>query len=127
MTSQPGEQEIRQREARRFEAMVEGDSAALEDILSDDLRYTHATGVYETKAEFLAKLKSGQLNYDSFTPEDMLVRVYGMTGVVTGVARVKVQVKGEPLSFQLRFTDVYVKQGGRWQMVAWQATRLPQG
>ena len=127
MTSRQSEQEIRQREARRFEAMVRGDSAALDDILSDDLGYTHATGVYETKAEFLAKLKSGQLKYESFTPEDMLVRIYGMTGVVTGVARVKVQIKGEPLSFQLRFTDVYVKQGGRWQMVAWQATRLPQG
>jgi len=125
MTNQQAEQEIRQRETRRFEAVVRGDIAALDDILSDDLSYTHATGVYETKAEFIAKLKSGQLKYESLTPEDMLVRVYGTTGVVTGVARVKVQVKGEPLSFQLRFTDVYVKKGDRWQMVAWQATRLP--
>jgi ketosteroid isomerase-like protein len=125
MTDQQAEQEIRQREARRFEAIVRGDAAALDDILSDDLSYTHATGVHETKAEFLAKLKSGQLKYESFAPEDVRVRIYGTTGVVTGVARVKVQVKGEPLSFPLRFTDVYVKQGGRWQMVAWQATRLP--
>jgi ketosteroid isomerase-like protein len=125
MTIQQAEQEIRQRETRRFEAVVRGDIAALDDILSDDLSYTHATGVHETKAEFIAKLKSGQLKYESLTPEDMLVRVYGTTGVVTGVARVKVQVKGEPLSFQLRFTDVYVKKGDRWQMVAWHATRLP--
>jgi ketosteroid isomerase-like protein len=125
MTDQQAEQEIRQREARRFEAIVRGDAAALDDILSDDLSYTHATGVHETKAEFLAKLKAAQLKYESFAPEDVRVRIYGTTGVVTGVARVKVQVKGEPLSFPLRFTDVYVKQGGRWQMVAWQATRLP--
>jgi len=125
MTNQQAEQEIRQRETRRFEAVVRGDIAALDDILSDDLSYTHATGVHETKAEFIAKLKSGQLKYESLTPEDMLVRVYGTTGVVTGVARVKVQVKGEPLSFQLRFTDVYVMKGDRWQMVAWHATRLP--
>jgi ketosteroid isomerase-like protein len=125
MTNQQAEQEIRQREARRFEAIVRGDFAALDDILSDDLSYTHATGVHETKAEFVAKLKSGQLKYESLTPEDTLVRVYGTTGVVTGVARVKVQVKGEPLSFHLRFTDVYVKKDGRWQMVAWHATRLP--
>ncbi len=125
MTTQQAPEEIRQREARRFEAVVRGDVAALDEILSDDLTYTHATGVHETKAEFIAKLKSGQLKYESLTPEDMLVRVYGTTGVVTGVARVKVQVKGEPLSFQLRFTDVYVKKDNRWQMVAWQATRLP--
>ena len=125
MTAQQAQQEIRQREIRRFEAMVRGDVAALDDILSDDLTYTHATGVFETKAEFIAKLKSGQVKYESFAPEDMLVRVYGATGVVTGIARVKVQVKGEHLSFQLRFTDVYVKKDNRWQMVAWHATRLP--
>jgi ketosteroid isomerase-like protein len=125
MTNQQAEQEIRQRELRRFEAMLRVDVAALDDILSEDLTYTHATGVFETKAEFIAKLKSGQVKYESLVPEDMRVRVYGTTGVVTGLARVKVQVKGEHLSFQLRFTDVYVKQGDRWQMVAWQATRLP--
>ncbi|HSB79524.1 MAG TPA: nuclear transport factor 2 family protein [Candidatus Methylomirabilis sp.] len=124
MTDQQAEHEIRQRETHRFEAIVRGDVAALEDILSDDLSYTHATGVFETKGEFIAKLKSGQLKYESFAPEGLRVRVYGTTGVLTGVARVKVQVKGEQLSFQLRFTDVYVKKGDRWQMVAWHATRL---
>ncbi len=119
------EEEIRQQEVRRFEAIVRGDLAALERILSDDLSYTHATGVFETKAEFLDKLKSGQLKYEAFAPEDIRVRVYGTTGVVTGIARVRVQVKGELLQFQLRFTDVYVKKDDRWQMVAWQATRLP--
>jgi ketosteroid isomerase-like protein len=125
MSTRQAEQEVRQREIRRFEAMVRGDVAALDDILADDLTYTHATGVFETKAEFIAKLKSGQTKYESFAPEDVLVRLYGTTSVVTGVARVKVQAKGEHLSFQLRFTDVYVKKGDRWQMVAWHATRLP--
>jgi len=126
MTSQQAEQEIRQRETRRFEALVRGDFGTLDEIFSDDLTYTHASGVYESKAQIMANLKSGQVKYESLTPEDVLVRVYGTTGVVTGVARVKVQVKGEHLSLQLRFTNVYVKKGDRWQMVAWQATRLPQ-
>ena len=125
MNDQHAEQEIRQRETRRFEAIMRGDIAALEDILSDDLTYTHTTAAFETKAEFIGKLKSGQLKYETFTPEDFRVRVYGTTGVLTGIANVKVQVKGEPLSFRLRFTDVYVKKDNRWQMVAWQATRLP--
>jgi len=125
MPTQHVEDEIRQCEIRRFQAMVRGDVAALDAVLSEDLSYTHATGVHETKAEFLAKLKAGQLKYESITPEDLQVRVYGTMGVVTGVSRVKVQSRGEALSFQLRFTDVYVKKDNRWQMVAWQATRLP--
>lgn len=126
MTSQQAEREIRQRETRRVEALVRGDFGILDEILSDDLTYTHASGVYESKAQIMANLKSGQVKYESLTPEDVLVRVYGTTGVVTGLARVKVQVKSEHLSLQLRFTNVYVKKGDRWQMVAWQATRLPQ-
>ena len=86
MTNQQVEQEIWQLETRRFEAVVRGDVAALEGILSDDLTYTHATGVFETKAEFLGKMKSGQLKYESFGPEDFRVRVYG-TGVI-GSSRV---------------------------------------
>jgi len=127
MTSQQAEQEIRQRETRRFEALERGDVAALDDILAEDLSYTHATGVHETKAELLAKLKSGQVRYESFAPEELQVRVYGTAAVLTGVARVKVQVAGEARSLHLRFTDVYVKEGDRWQMVAWQSTRLPEG
>ena len=124
MTNQQAENEIRQRESRRFEAMVRGDMAALEEILSDDLTYTHASGAHESKTQFLTHLKSSQVKYQSFSPEDMLVRVYGTTGVVTGGAYVEVLVRGERNSFRLRFTDVYVKKDDRWQMVAWQATRL---
>ena len=126
MTDRQAEQEIRQLETRRFEAMLRGDVSALEQILSDDLTYTHANAVFETKAEFLGKMKSGQLKYETFEPEDLRVRVYGTAAVITGIARVKVQVGGNPLSFRLRFTDVYAQQNGRWQMVAWQATRLPE-
>jgi hypothetical protein len=32
-------------EARRFKAMTEGDLAALDRMLGDDLTYTHATGL----------------------------------------------------------------------------------
>ena len=125
MSSQQAEQEIRRQETRRFEAMVKGDIATLEAVLSDDLTYTHASGVFETKPQFLAHMKSGKIKYESFTPEQMLVRVYDTTGVVTGQARVDVHVQNKDMSFRLRFTDVYTKQNNRWLMVAWQATRLP--
>jgi ketosteroid isomerase-like protein len=46
--------------------------------------------------------------------------------VVTGIARVQVLSGGQPVTFRMRYTDVYVKRGNRWQMVAWQATRMPQ-
>jgi ketosteroid isomerase-like protein len=38
----------------------------------------------------------------------------------------RVKSQGQPMSFRLRFTDVYRKSDGRWQTVAWHATRLPE-
>jgi ketosteroid isomerase-like protein len=126
MTMTQEQMEIRAAEQRRFDAMVGGDVAALDEILSEDLTYVHATATFETKADFLRRLRTGDLKYEAMGPESQEVRVYGSTGVVTGIARVQVMSGGKLLEFRMRYTDVYVKRGNRWQMVAWQATRLPQ-
>ena len=39
----------------------------------------------------------------------------------------RVQVQSRPVSFRYRFTIVYRKDKGRWQMVSIQHTRLPEG
>jgi hypothetical protein len=33
--------------------------------------------------------------------------------------------KGAPAKIRIRYTNTQVKKNGSWQMVAWQATRLP--
>ena len=50
---------------------------------------------------------------------------YGDTVVLTGIAQIKVTANGNPLAFGVRFTDVYARRDGRWQMVTWQSTKLP--
>jgi hypothetical protein len=52
------EVEVANLEARRFRAMTEADVPTLGRLLSDDLVYTHASGWRQTKAEFLASLRS---------------------------------------------------------------------
>ncbi len=49
----------------------------------------------------------------------------GDTVVLTGIARIKVVSNGTPNAFGVRFTDVYARRNGSWQMVTWQSTRLP--
>jgi ketosteroid isomerase-like protein len=46
------------------------------------------------------------------------VRVYGDTAVVTYRSTDKGNYKGQDISGQVRWTDVFVKQGWRWQLVA---------
>jgi Domain of unknown function (DUF4440) len=111
-------------EARRFKALVEGDLVTLDRMLADDLTYTHATGWTQSKSELLESLRSGKLRYLSIEPANEKVRAYGTTAVGTGRAVFKVRLEGKELNVQLRFIDVYVRRHGRWQLVAWQSTRL---
>ena len=110
---------------RRFKAMVRGDLTALRMALSDQLTYTHSSGRHDTKAEFLASLTLGQLSYKAIIPEARTVRVYGGVGTVTGTARMEVAARGQDAHFRIRYLAVYVKAQDRWQMVAWQSTRVP--
>jgi ketosteroid isomerase-like protein len=119
-------QMIRALEERRFAAMMRRDTEALAAMLSDDLTYTHSSGQLETKGQFLDSIRNGAIQYTAILPEGLDVRLYGETAVVTGKGTFKVRMQGEDRSLQLRFTDVYVRRGDGWQMVAWQSTRLPE-
>ena len=123
-TAGEGEREIRELETQRFRAMERVDVAALNRILSDDLIYTHANGLQQTKAELIGVLGSGDMKYESITTDDVRVRIFTETAVVTGRALIKIKAHGEEQSFKLCYLDVYVKQDGRWQMVAWQSSRV---
>ena len=120
-----GESEIRELEGRRYRAMELVDVATLDRILSDDLIYTHANGLQQTKAELIGVLGSGDMKYESITPgDDVRVRIYDRAAVVTGRASIKIKAAGGEQSFRICYLDVYVKQDGRWQMVAWQSSRV---
>ena len=74
-----------------------------------------------TKASVIDAVKTGSSNYKSVEREDVKVRQFGDTAVVTGHAKLHV---GDN-KFEARYLDVYAKRNGAWQMVAWQSTRLP--
>jgi hypothetical protein len=123
----PDEAAVLAAQKERLQAMVRSDLDALGRLLPDDLTYTHASGVADTKASLLASIAAGKLKYKAFDPGQPRVRIYGSTAVLTGTATVQVDSATiGPAPFQILYTDVYVKKGdGRWQAVAWQSTRPP--
>jgi uncharacterized protein (TIGR02246 family) len=109
---------------QRFLAMVKGDVAALERLLADDLTYTHSNGTVETKQQFLASITAKTLEYRAIEAEDVKVSLHGDTAILTGRAAVKVVNGGREMDLSLRFTAVYIREGGQWKLAAWQSTRL---
>jgi ketosteroid isomerase-like protein len=110
---------------KRMQAMAAQDVATLEALIADDLVYTHSSARLDTKRSLIDNMTSGKTVYTDCVPSDVKAQDLGDTVVLTGVAQIKVTVGGTPNAFGVRFTDVYARRNGRWQMVTWQSTRLP--
>jgi uncharacterized protein DUF4440 len=108
----------------RFTAMVREDFAALDTLLGPDLTYVHSDGVLESRAQFLTTLRTRRLRYQAIDPSELQARTYDNMGIVTGRSHMRVKAGTELLAFEIRFTAVYRRVGHRWELVAWQATRL---
>jgi uncharacterized protein (TIGR02246 family) len=108
-------------------ATVKGDAAALQNLLADDLTYTHSNGETDTKKVYIDNL-SGARKYHKIDYESLDARLYanGSTALVTAVVRIETSQKGGPVNpAHLRFVHFWVHQNGRWQLVAHQSLRLP--
>ena len=110
---------------KRMQAMVAKDITTLESLIADDLVYTHSSARLDTKQSLIVGMTSGSTVYTGVEPSDVKAQDLGDTVVLTGVAKIKVTANGTPNAFGVRFTDVYARRNGRWQMVTWQSTRLP--
>jgi ketosteroid isomerase-like protein len=116
---------VKAAELRRFEVMTAKDYTALATLLGDDLVYTHSSAAVDSKASYLESLTSGRVTYKVIKPTDLQVRVFGDIAVIHGVAAMNVDANGQAIVNTLRFTDIWARRDGRWQMIAWQSTRLP--
>jgi ketosteroid isomerase-like protein len=118
-------QKIIDLDKKRMHAMAQKDIATLNALLSDDLVYTHSTARLDTKKSLIEAMESGKTVYTAVEPSDVKAQDLGNAVVLTGSARIGVISNGNPVSFRVRFTDVYANNGDQWHMVTWQSTRLP--
>lgn len=118
------QQQILTQQASRFSAMVDADVVKLETLLADDLTYGHTGGSTETKTGFIETVKTEAVDYVSFVPRDVDVRVYENTAVLTGFMDVKAIVDKEEFVFTTRFLEVQRKVDGNWLLSAWQPVIL---
>lgn len=123
MTTNAGE--VLAAEDARYTAMIAQDFDALGRLLADDLLYTHSTAVTDTKADYIAALRSGKYRYKAARREGVTVRIYGTTAIVNGRASIDVDVDGVPRTVSNVFVNVWVRSATGWQMTAWQSTPLP--
>jgi len=80
--------------------------------------------ILKGKTEALALVKAGVLDYASFDRDHEAVLLYGDTAIMMGLETVKPKGNSPFIGQTLRrrFTNIWMKQNGRWQLIARQAT-----
>lgn len=112
------EQTIRRLDDERIQAQIHADKVALDRIYADDFIGVGPSGTVRKKPQVISDFTSGELKFQSITTDEVEIRIYGNTAVETGRSTMIGEDKGKPVPRDNRFTRVWVKQKGRWQLVA---------
>lgn len=106
-------------------AQVNCDRAELERLLADDFVLMSSDGTVQDKAAFIADSTAPGLTVEPFVIVEPVARVWSDGAVLGGWAELKGALNGKPFAAPLRFSDVWAKRDGRWQVVLAHATRAP--
>jgi len=117
--------QIRALEDRRYQAMTEGDVAALGELFAADLVYTHSDSKTDTKQSYLDKLANGYFKYGPISHPVSSVLVHGDCALVFGDMRGDVQLDGQMRVLNNKSLSVWVREDGRWVLLAYQPTKYP--
>jgi ketosteroid isomerase-like protein len=116
------EEELLKLEEQFAEAIIKNDPGAIERLVTDDWIIINADGGIIDKERFLGVIKSGALTHEMMESDNMRVRVYADSAVVTALTRTQGKFMGQEFSTHERATDVFVRRDGQWRCVLTQLT-----
>ena len=117
-TAPADEDALRTAESSFVEAVLHRDTQTLSRVLSDDCVVTAPGGSIRDKAAEIAFVHTSVLTFESWTNENMKVRIYGSTAVVNRLDKIKVHSQTEGRSGAYRYTNVWAMRDGQWQLVS---------
>ena len=119
------EQHIRQLNDEWVKAIVRADAGALDRIMADDFYFTYPLEG-DDKAQFISDITSGDLKIKHIAREQLNVRVFGNTAVLTARDSATWLYHGRELAGQYKILSVFSEREGQWQLCAVQACPMQQ-
>ena len=114
------EQELRQMNHDWVKALVRGDAETLNRIMADDFFFAYPMEG-DDKAQFIGDVTSGDIRVEYLNRENVSVRIWGNTAVLTARDSAKWFYQGRDFSGHYKIVHVYSQSDGRWQLVSVQA------
>ncbi len=106
------------------QALVNKNTASLNQQTDKALSYGHSNGWVESKAEMIKNLETGYTKYYGIKEDSLNVVINGNVANARFVGDYKVSLKGgEPVVYHLKVLEVWVKKGKRWLLFARQAVK----
>ena len=118
------EQAVLAAHEKRRDATLAGDAAAVGSMMTDDLTFTHANAVVETKAEFLDALKIRGINTSRSPTRNAGCASTATPNRLRDVSHCRDRDR-ERHRYPCAFHRAVGEGGGAWQMVLWHATNVP--
>ncbi len=103
--------------------LVARDTALFRRLLAPGFVYTEDAAVMS--ADEVIRGVVGPDRVTSARNEDMLVHDHGGTAIVTGILSVNGTGTDGPFTHRYRFTDSWLRVGGRWRLIAAQDFLMP--
>jgi ketosteroid isomerase-like protein len=118
------ENNLVQLELLRFNAMVEEDTAFLQNVMAEDCIYIHSNGLEESKSEHIANIRTRFIDYQVMEPQEYDFRIYEGFAIGNGVVMVTGTYNGQQFTIPLKYTDIYKHTPKGWKLLNWQSVKL---
>ena len=108
----------------RVAALIKADAAALDRILSEQLRYAHSSGMVDTKASYRESVATHRSVYGSveYLQRDFIPAAPGIV-LMEGRVLIRAGNSTQQNLLDLNYLAVWRLEDGRWRFLAWQSCR----
>jgi hypothetical protein len=117
-------QEVVDADDQRYAAMIGLDWPGLEATLHEELVYTHSSGDRDSKKSYLASVTAGRPVYHDVDIRERFVVEWGDVALLHGRVRIYIESRGSSNWYDILYQGGWVKEDGRWQMIAWSSTKF---
>ena len=109
---------IRKLEEKWTESYKKRQIDILSSLLAEDFVITVEDGNTYSKSGYITHSADPSVQVDVAEISDLKVRMHGDTAVVTGAYHERGKSNGKPYEYHDRLTDVWMKVGGKWQVIS---------
>ncbi len=102
------------RQAKYCQAMTDADIEALREIVSEDMIFTHMSGMQQTREQYFADIAAGRLNYFTIGIENPQISVDDDNAEITFTSVLNANAYGARGTFRMKGTHHFEKRDGEW-------------